>query len=171
VSEILPEPWLRGPIADVSPLVAPALHAFEQAREDLAKHTEGLTCEQIWARPFGLAPAGFHLRHIAGSVDRLTTYLFGGQLDREQLAELKEEMEPGASREELLEGVNTALLRAAGKIRSLDAAALSEPRAVGRRQFPTTVIGLVVHIAEHTERHVGQAISAAKLARAVGSTA
>jgi DinB superfamily len=171
MEKTLPEPWLRGSLTDVSPLIAPTLYAFEQAREDLAEHTEGLTPTQIWARPFGLAPAGFHLRHIAGSVDRLTTYLLGGRLDAAQMAALREEMEPGASREELLEGVNTALAAAEERIRPLDPAALSEPRAVGRKQLPTTVIGLVVHIAEHTQRHVGQAISAAKLARAAGSTA
>ncbi|MEP6714465.1 MAG: DinB family protein, partial [Terriglobia bacterium] len=43
-------------------------------------------------------------------------------------------------------------------------ATLREWRRVGRQQLPTTVIGLLVHIAEHTQRHVGQAISAAKLA-------
>jgi hypothetical protein len=76
----LPEPWLRGPIPGISPLIAPVLYAFQQAREDLAKHTGGLTGGQIWARPFGFAPLGFHLRHIAWSVDRLTTYLLGAQL-------------------------------------------------------------------------------------------
>jgi DinB family protein len=162
------EPWLRGPIAGVSPLLAPVLHAFEQAREDLAKHTDGLNTEQIWARPFGLAPVGFQLRHIAGSVDRLVTYLMGEQLDDAQMAALQKELEPGASREELLAGVNLALFEAEALIRSIDPATLTEARGVGRRQLPTTVIGLLVHIAEHTQRHVGQAISAAKLARAAG---
>jgi len=32
----------------------------------------------------------------------------------------------------------------------------------------TTVAGLLTHIAEHTQRHVGQAISAAKLSRVEG---
>src|SRR5436309_15677628 len=103
------EPWLRGPISGVSPIIAPVLHAFEQAREDLATHTEGLTIEQIWVRPFGLAPVGFQLRHIAGSVDRLITYLLGKQLDEAQMAALAAEMEPGASRQELLDAVNRAL--------------------------------------------------------------
>lgn len=160
-----PEPWLRGPRTDVSPLLAPVLFAFEQAREDLARHTEGLSGEQIWLRPFGLAPVGFQLRHIAGSVERLTTYLAGGSLTEAQMRELRREMEPGESREELLCKVNAALDEAAAKIRAIDPATLAEPRAVGRKQLPTTVIGLAVHIAEHTQRHVGQAISAAKLAR------
>jgi hypothetical protein len=42
---------------------------------------------------------------------------------------------------------------------------LPEPREVGRKRLPTTAIGLLTHIAEHTQRHVGQAISASKLAK------
>src|SRR5260370_33340230 len=114
------EPWLRGPISGVSPLVAPVLYAFQQAREDLARHTEGLTTEQIWARPFGLAPVGFHLRHIAGSVDRLATYLLGNQLDKAQLAALPAEMDPGGSRDELLVRLNSALAEAEARIRTID---------------------------------------------------
>jgi uncharacterized damage-inducible protein DinB len=161
----LPEPWLRGPIPGLSPLVAPVLYAFQQAREDLARFTEGLTTEQIWARPHGFGPVGFHLRHIAGSVDRLMTYLQGGFLDDAQMAALKSEMEPGATREELLRAVGEALDKAEKIVRGIDPATLAEPRGAGRKQLPTTVIGLLTHIAEHTQRHVGEAISAAKLAR------
>src|SRR5215510_16071297 len=103
------EPWLRGPIPGVSPLVAPVLHAFVQAREDLEQHTAGLTTEQIWAHPLGLAPVGFQLRHIAGSVDRLMTYLSGKPLDEAQMAALRTEMEPGEPLQELLAGVNRTL--------------------------------------------------------------
>lgn len=162
------EPWLRGPIAGVSPLVAPVLYAFAQAREDLEQYTAGLTPEQIWARPLGLAPVGFQLRHIAGSVDRLMTYLCGKPLDEAQMAALRMEMEPGESREELLARVNRALAAAEAQIRSIDPGSLEQPRVVGRMRLPTTVTGLLVHIAEHTQRHVGQAISAAKLVRAWG---
>ncbi len=160
------EPWLRGPIPDVSPLIAPVLYAFQQAREDLEAHTEGLTTGQIWARPFGLAPLGFQLHHIAGSVDRLVTYLMGNSLDEAQMAALRTEMDPGESGEALLAAVDRALTQAEARIRTIDPATLAQPRSVGRQQLPTTVIGLLVHIAEHTQRHVGQAISAAKLARA-----
>ena len=163
----LPEPWLRGPLRGVSPLLAPALHALQQAREDLARHTEGLTAGQVWDRPHGLVPLGFHLRHIAGSVDRLTTYLEGRQLDEAQMAALAKEMEPGAGLDELLAGVDRALRRAEEMIRSIDTATLAEPRFVGRKRLPTTVIGLLTHIAEHTQRHLGQAISAAKLCAVV----
>jgi hypothetical protein len=161
----LPEPWLRGPIEGLGPLVAPILYAFQQAREDLARFTEGLTTEQIWARPHGFGPVGFHLRHIAGSVDRLMTYLEGRALDEAQMAALQAEMEPDATRDELLAVVDAAFAKAEGVVRGIDPKALAEPRGVGRKQLPTTVIGLLTHIAEHTQRHVGEAIVTAKLAR------
>jgi hypothetical protein len=162
------EPWLRGPIPGISPLIAPVLYSFQQAREDLAKHTEGLTDDQTWARPFGLVPVGFHLRHIAGSVDRLTTYLLERQLNEAQMAALNAEMEPGEPLMQLLVQVNESLAQAEERIKSIHPAILAEPRVVGRQQLPTTVIGLLIHIAEHTQRHVGQAIGAAKLARTDG---
>ena len=151
------------------PVLAPALYTFQQTREDLARHTKGISAGQVWARPHGLAPLGFHLRHIAGSVDRLTAYLDGRPLDAAQMGALAEEMEPGASLEELLAEVDRVLRRAAEAIRAIDPATFAEPRWVGRKRLPTTVIGLVVHIAEHTQRHLGQAIGAAQLARVCGA--
>jgi uncharacterized damage-inducible protein DinB len=163
----LPEPWLRG-LPGVSPLTAPILHAFQQAREDLAEYTEALTSEQIWATPYGLGSVGYHVRHIAGSTHRLMTYLEGKQLSYSELRALETEAEPGATREELLAKLDSAFQRAEQIVRALDPATLGDPREVGRKRLPTTVIGLLTHIAEHTQRHVGQAISAAKLARAMG---
>ncbi len=160
------EPWLRGPLPGVHPLLAPALYAYAQAREDLAHWTEGLTAAQIWARPHGLAPLGFHLRHIAGSVERLTTYLAGRQLTQQQVEAIQRELEPGAGRAELLQAVNQAFEVSERVIRALDPARLADAREVGRKRLPATAAGLVVHLAEHTQRHVGEAIITAKLARA-----
>jgi uncharacterized damage-inducible protein DinB len=159
------EPWLRGPIDGVHPLLAPTLYAYQQAREDLAHWTAGLSDDAIWTRPHGLAPLGFQLRHIAGSVDRLTTYLQDGQLNVVQIDFLQHEMDSGPAREGLLGQVDAALRESERIIRALDPAMLAEPRAVGRKQLPTTVAGLLVHLAEHTQRHVGQAIVTAKLLR------
>ena len=80
---------------------------------------------------------------------------------------LKSEKQPGTSREELLDELNRTFENAGAIVRSLDVATLTEPRDVGRKLLPTTVIGLLVHISEHTQRHVGQAISAAKWARRI----
>ena len=163
-----PEPWLRGPAPGVSPLTAPLLFAFQQAREDLAAQTEGLTIEQIWATPFGLGSLGFHMQHIAGSTRRLLTYLEGKQLSESQIAGIESEKLPGASRETLLAELDSAFRAGEDLVRALHPATLAETREVGRKRLPTTVLGLLTHIAEHTQRHVGQAISAAKLARSLG---
>jgi hypothetical protein len=149
-------------------MLAPALYTFQQTREDLARHTAGLSVSQVWARPHGLAPLGFHLRHIAGSVDRLTAYLEGRSLDAAQMAALAAEMEPGGDLEELLADIDGALRRTEEIIRTIEPAMFAEQRWVGRKRLPTTVIGLLVHIAEHTQRHLGQAIGAAQLARVCG---
>jgi uncharacterized damage-inducible protein DinB len=163
---MLPAPWMRGPIPGVSPLVAPILYAFQQAREDLAKHTDGLTPEQLWATPHGFGSVGFHIRHIAGSTGRLLTYLQGGALTADQLRELDDEKRAlDIPRDDLLALLDRALDGAETIVRAIDPATLADPRAVGRKRLPTTVIGLLTHIAEHTQRHVGQAISAAKWSR------
>ena len=162
---------MTGPIPGVDPFIAPLLYSFQMAREDLARHTAGLTPAQVWATPHGFNSVGFHLRHIAGSTDRLMTYAGGGQLSAAQMAFLRSEKEPGAAPEALLTGetllveMDTAFAQAEAAARALDPGRLADPRGVGRKQLPTTVIGLLVHIAEHTQRHVGQAICAAHLAR------
>ena len=161
-----PEPWLHGPIEGVHPLLAPILYSFQQAREDLARYTEGLTFDQIWAAPHGFGSVGFHLRHIAGSTDRLVAYLRGQPLSDGQMARLAAEKEPGgADREELLTEMDRVFRAAEAVVRGLDPAGLTAARFVGRKRLPTTVAGLLTHIAEHTQRHVGQAISAAKWAQ------
>jgi uncharacterized damage-inducible protein DinB len=168
---VLPEPWMRGPIEGVDVMVAPVLYAFQQAREELQQYTEGLSDAQIWARPFGFGSVGFHILHIAGSTDRLLSYLQGSPLTAAQFAALEAEKHVGAqSREELLDKLERAYLAAEVVVRAIDPARLREARSVGRQRLPTTVIGLLTHIAEHTQRHVGQAIAAAKLARVCNNT-
>ncbi len=153
------EPWLRRPIPGISPLTAPVLASFRHASEDLARWTEGLTADQIWTAPPGLATIGFHLRHIAGSTDRLMSYLQGRDLTPAQMAALQAEKAPGAPRDELLAAVAQAFAEAEAVVRAIDPAILPDPRWVGRKRLPTTVIGLLTHIAEHTQRHVGAAIA------------
>jgi uncharacterized damage-inducible protein DinB len=98
-------------------------------------------------------------------VDRLVTYLCGDQLSEAQIAALKQEAEPGATLAELLAHIDEYLSQAERRIRTIDAAALQEPRFIGKKRLPSTVLGLLVHVAEHTQRHLGQAITTAKLAR------
>lgn len=162
------EPWLSGPVEGVDTLIAPIFYTFEQTRQELAQHTADFTTEQLWARPHEQTSAGFHIRHIGGSIDRLATYLRGEALSPEQLAALKQEGEPGASREELLAAVAHAMAACEAYLRTIDPATLRDARGIGRKQLPTTVNGLIVHIAEHTFRHLGQAITTIKLVRALG---
>ena len=162
-----PEPWLRGTLVGVHPALAQVLYSLEQTKEDLEYWTHGLTPDQIWAEPHGLASVGFQLRHICGSIDRLLTYALGNQLSPEQMNAFKAEAERGASRDELIHDLRDRLDSAAAGIRAIDPSTLDQARKVGRKELPSTQIGLLIHIAEHTQRHVGQAIVTAKLSRAL----
>jgi hypothetical protein len=168
VAEAIPEAWLRGPLPGVHPLVMPVFFTFAQVREDLAKHTQGLSREQVWHSTNGTASLGFHIQHIAGSVDRLTTYLSGGQLSESQMHFMREEGRGDMELEELLRVLAAALRNSEERLRQIDPATLYEPRGVGRKALPTTVIGLIVHLAEHTQRHLGQAITTVKMLRYAG---
>jgi uncharacterized damage-inducible protein DinB len=165
----LPEPWLRGTLKEIPAAQRAVLHALEMAEEDLKRWCGDLTHEQIHASPFGLPPVAFHLRHIAGSLDRLLTYAEGRSLTDEQLVRLKEESDPEASRDDLFSELTSAIDESARRIRAFDVDTLDEVRRIGRKQLPTTVVGLLVHIADHTQRHVGQAITTAKIVLAQGA--
>jgi uncharacterized damage-inducible protein DinB len=165
-----PEPWLRGTIEGVHPVIAQVLYSFQQAAEDLEHFTDGLTDEQVWVRSEGLTPVGAHIRHIIGSIDRLLTYTRGEQLTAGQMDSLKSEMQAGATRGELLSDLRSRIKDFESEIRRVKPETFTDARKVGRKELPTTVAGLLVHIAEHTQRHVGQAIIMAKLARRATST-
>jgi hypothetical protein len=162
----MPEAWLRGPIEGVDPFLQPAAHALVQAREDIAVAADGVSVDQLWLRPNGAASLGYHLRHLAGSLDRLLTYARGAQLDERQHAALKRELEPGNPPDGidlLVEQARSAIDAALAQIRTTRREELIEPRAVGRKALPSNVLGLLFHAAEHTTRHVGQAITTAKI--------
>lgn len=161
------EPWISGSHQDVSPLLRPLLHAFDHARLDLAQWTEGLTTEEIWSTPHGLGSIGFHLRHIAGSADRLFTYVQGAQLSDAQMAALRSEKETGATRDQLLSEIEQVFSRIAKSVLAIEEKTLPEPRGVGRKQLPTTVHGLLVHMGEHTMRHVGEIIVTVRIVKAL----
>jgi hypothetical protein len=42
---------------------------------------------------------------------------------------------------------------------------LLAPREVGRARLPSNVLGLLFHAAEHTQRHLGQAVTTARIVR------
>src|SRR5579885_1894977 len=158
----LPEALLRGTLTDVPAVPRGTLHALELAHEDITKWCGGLADDELNATPAGLAPVAFHLRHIARSLDRLLTYAEG-----RQLAALNEELGPRATREELFGELNRALESSAARLRALAIQDLESPRVVGKKRLPTTLGGLLVHIADHTLRHTGQAITTTKVIMAL----
>jgi hypothetical protein len=157
------EPWLRGTFTEVGAVPRGVLHALELAAEDVAKWCGGLTDAELNERPLGLPPVAFQLRHVARSLDRLLTYAEGEQLSAEQLAAFRSEMEAGATQEAVLTEFLAAIERSAKRVRGLAVIDQELPRGVGRKQLPTSVGGLLVHVADHTQRHVGQAITTAKV--------
>jgi uncharacterized damage-inducible protein DinB len=159
----LQEPWLRGTLAELPSVHRAVLHALELAGEDLQRWCGQLTDAQLNQRPAQIAPVAFHLRHIARSLDRLLTYAEGASLDEKQLLALKSELDPGDTRTDLFAELSSALTNSAIRICSFARVDLESPQSVGRNKLPTTVGGLLVHVADHTQRHVGQAITTAKI--------
>lgn len=163
MAEVTVEPWLRGTLTEIGAVHRGVLHALELAEEDVTAWCGGLSDSEINQRPFGLPPMAFQLRHMARSLDRLLTYAEGEQLSAEQIAALKTEMDGEATRESVFAEFKGALVKSAERVRALASVDLDQPRGVGKRQLPTSVGGLLVHVADHTQRHVGQAITTAKI--------
>ena len=165
----LPEVWLRGPLPQVPPLLQPVAHALLQAREEVAEILADFPAARLAARPLGLASVGFHVRHLAGVLDRTFTYARGQALSEAQLAYLAAEGQPpthpGAV-PELVQAFARQVDAALAQLQATPEATLPEWRGVGRAQLPSTVIGLLVHAAEHTTRHVGQLLVTARLVAA-----
>jgi hypothetical protein len=169
VIEPFVEPWMRGIVPGIHPVIGHLLRAAEHIREDIERAISPLTVPQLWATPYGMTSAGFHVRHLARSTERLCTYLEGRQLSPEQLAALKEEGRGGASAGELIASVQQSLAHYEQLVQALPPVQFGELREIGRKRSQTTAISLAIHIAEHGQRHVGQAISAAKLAVATNA--
>jgi uncharacterized damage-inducible protein DinB len=157
------EPWLRGTLTEVDAVRRGVLHALELAREDVARWCSELTAGQLEARPFGLPSVGFQMRHMVRSLDRLLTYAEGQQLNEAQLALLKSEMESEGRREDLFAEFEQGIESAMQRVGAIDPTTYEQARSVGRKMMPTSVGGLLVHCADHTQRHVGQAVTTAKV--------
>jgi uncharacterized damage-inducible protein DinB len=161
------EPWLRGTHSEVPAVGRAVLHALDLALDDLTRWTEGLSDVEAHAQPLGLTSVSFHLKHIARSIDRLLNYAEGGQLSAEQLTALKGEQTGSETLVELLAEVETSFSNAADRVRVLAPADLNTFRGVGRKQLPTSIGGALIHVADHTMRHVGQVVTTAKVIRAL----
>jgi hypothetical protein len=156
---------MRGILPGIDPVIGHLLRASEHIREDLERSIAPLSVEQLWATPGGMTSAGFHAKHLAGSTERLSTYLEGRQLSAEQIAAMKTEGSGKEPSQELIVAVRVALARYEELVRALTPEHFGDVREIGRKRLQTTAISVAIHIAEHGQRHVGQVISAAKLAR------
>lgn len=162
------EAWLEGPVEGVPAPLMPAAHALLDAAHEIEEAVGGLPVEALWLRPGGAASVGFHLRHIAGSCERLLTYARGEGLSTEQLAAIRREGEPGdppATAQELLTELRVSVEATLDAYRATPVEMLSEPREVGRARLPSTVLGLLFHAAEHARRHSGQVVATARIIR------
>jgi len=162
-----PEPWQRGIVEDVDPVIGHLIRAALQIHEDAETALAGLSPQQIRARPHGMTSAGFHAKHLAGSTGRLSTYLAGRQLTPEQLAAIDKESEGAETAADLLASIDAALDGYVNTVRNLGPASFGEIREIGRKRYRTTAISLAIHTVEHAQRHIGGLIAAAKLARAM----
>src|SRR5262245_53533347 len=165
--------WQRGPVDGIPAVLQPVAHILLQVRESVGEIVAPLT-EQEWnARPAGVASAAFHVRHIAGVIDRLFTYARGEALSTEQFAAIRSEGQEriAADVPTVLSAPSRRLDAALPELRTIDVATLGEFRGVGRPQHPSTVIGCLVHGAEHAMRHVGQLSVTARVVRSVARDA
>lgn len=159
--------WQRGPVDGVPAVLQPIAHILLQVRESVGELTEGLTDAEWNARPANVASAAFHVRHIAGVIDRLFTYARGQALSPEQLAAKKTEAEPvnTTNAAAVLAALSARVDAAVAELRTIDVATLGDFRAVGRAQLPSTVVGCLTHGAEHSMRHVGQLLVTTRVVR------
>lgn len=162
-TERLQEPWLRGTHSEVPPIERALLHSLEMAREDVDKWCGGLSDQELNIRLATLPSVAFQLRHIARSLGRFMSYLDGEALTAEQLQALAEEQDPSATKHQILGELAQAVDSAERGIAARLGRPLDGQLKIGRKGLPTTHGGLLVHMAEHTQRHVGQAITTAKL--------
>ena len=172
------EPWQRGTLTEVEPVRRAVIHALELAGEDVERWAAGLSDVEMFARPCGLPPVGFQLRHMVRSLDRLLTYAESGDLYRlevrgdevrglseEQMVALATEME-GGNAVEVMGEFRRGLRRAMERVMAIVPETFGEARGVGRRRLPTTVAGLLIHCVEHTQRHTGQMVTTVKVVQA-----
>lgn len=160
--------WQRGPVDGVPAMLQPVAHILLQVRESVDELVPDLTEEQWNARPAGVASVAFHVRHIAGVIDRLFTYARGDALSDHQFAALRMEREPVAAVGVgvVLDALRARVDAAIAELRTIDVETLGDFRAVGRAKLPSTVIGCLVHGAEHAMRHVGQLSVTTRIVRA-----
>ena len=115
-----------------------------------------------------LMPAAHALRQAREELEGVVRELSVEEIWRRpgQVAAIGFHLRHIAGAEELLEIAREGIDAALECIRVTPRESLLEPREVGRKRLPSTVLGLLSHIGEHTARHTGQVVTTAKLIRA-----
>lgn len=150
------EYWMSGPVENIPALLQPVAHALLQANREVNTVIQDLPVAKLWETTNGIASPGFHLQHMSGVIDRLFTYARAELLSQQQLDQLAEEGKPLAELNTLLLRFDDQVKKALQQLSQTDPNTLTEFRGVGRKQLPSTVMGLLFHAAEHTMRHTGQ---------------
>ena len=165
MENIAPGYWQCGPIEGVPPLLQPAAHALLQANAEIQNIMQDFPEEKLWQQPAGLASVGFHLQHLAGVLDRLFTYAKGESLTAQQLDYLSKEGKENntISITDLTTTLQHQIEVSIDYLKTVNENILTHTRYVGRKQIPSTVIGLLFHAAEHTMRHTGQLLVTARV--------
>ncbi len=163
-----PEVWLRGPVENIPAPLQPVAHALLQAREEVNEILSDFPAEHLWDKPAGVASVGFHLQHLKGVLERLFTYAEGKVLNEEQLKTLSLEgkADENFNLQVLVQLFGQQVDKAIEQLSTTNEQSLPEVRGVGRAQLPSTVLGLLVHSAEHTMRHLGQLLVTVKVIKA-----
>jgi len=152
------EYWQRGSVENIPAMLQPVAHTLLQARSEINELMQQFREDLLWEKPAGVASPAFHLQHIPGVLDRLFTYARSEQLNAQQLKELSEEgkIDPVININILLDRLNKQVNKSLAQLVATDPKVLTDFRGVGRKQLPSTVMGLLFHAAEHTMRHAGQ---------------
>ncbi|WP_010228951.1 DinB family protein [Gillisia marina] len=165
---IQPEYWLRGKIENIPDILQPVAHSLMQSKEELRSYMKDFPDEILWEKPAERASVGFHLQHLFGVLDRLLTYAKNEKLSEEQFLYFKNEGIANSSiiSENLVKNFEDKVMEAIALLEKVLPSTLTEFRGVGRKQMPSTVIGILFHAAEHTQRHIGQLLVTVSVVKA-----
>jgi uncharacterized damage-inducible protein DinB len=146
-------------------ILQPAAHALLQSNKELYDYLADFPEEFLWQKLENRASVGFHLQHMTGVLDRMVTYAKGASLTDVQFEYLKNEGVPNdnLTLKNLMADFTKQMEIMLGYFKDLSEDTLREPRFVGRKKLPSTVLGLLFHAAEHSQRHVGQLLVTASI--------
>ena len=158
MNKIDQEVWMQGPIEGVPALLQPVAHALLQVSREVEVYMQEFPRAKLWEKPAGRASVAFHLQHMAGVIDRMFTYALDKPLSTQQFQYLSAEGQkvPDMDPKALVEVLQGQIQQAMQQLKQTPEAELTHMRYIGRKRIPTTLMGLLFHAAEHSQRHLGQ---------------